>query len=275
MDHIEQKNSSKNNVRKMLDLSGKVAIVTGASYGGIGYYSAEGLAEAGASVAVSDVNSNSRGLQKTLENLEKLGVETMGFEMDVSDQNSVIAGIEKVHERFSKIDILLNNAGVMLRKPALDMSIEEWDRIIRINLTGSWLVDREVARLMIKNGNSEGRRIINVSSGYATMVGALPESAYVASKAGVANLTRDLAMEWAKYGINVNCIAPGVFYPTRMTEPLSQDPGRLEIMSRRSIKGRLGNPERDLKGIVVFLASEASEYVTAQLIFVDGGWNAW
>ena len=265
----------KNNVKLLLDLKGKVALVTGASFGGLGYYSSEAIAEAGAKLAVSDIEARKDDLALTKAHLERIGADVASLYIDVSNPDSVEKGVKNVEKTFGKIDILLNNAGIMLRKPALDMTIEEWDKVIDVNLKGTWLMDREVARSMIKEGNKEGRRIINVASGYATMVGAIPESAYVASKAGIANLTRDLAMEWASFGINVNCIAPGVFYPTNMTMPLSKDPGRLETMGKRSIKGRLGNPKKDLKGLVVFLASDASEYITAQLIFADGGWNAW
>lgn len=275
MEKADRTNDDKNNVMKLFDLTGKVAVVTGASFGGLGYHSAEALAEAGADVAICDVQSRSDDLEKTATRIRELGRKVFAFTMDVGDPDSVRSGIKMVEEKFGHIEILLNNAGVMLRKPALDMTQEEWDRVIRVNLTGTWLVNREVARSMIKQGTFEGRRIINIASGYATMVGPLPESPYYASKAGIANMSKGLAMEWAKYGINVNTIAPGVFFPTNMTKPLSDDPGRLEAMSKRSIKGRLGNPERDLKGLVLFLASDASEYVTAQVIFADGGWNAW
>lgn len=264
-----------NDVRKLFDLRGKVALVTGASLGGLGYYSAEALAEAGADVAVSDIQSRHDDLEKTANRVKELGRRTLSLDIDIGDPKSIVIGISNIEQEFGHIDILMNNSGVMLRKPALDMDKEEWDRVININLTGTWLINREVARSMIKQGSQEGRRIINVASGYATMVGPLPESAYYASKAGIANLSRGFAMEWSKYGINVNAIAPGVFYPTNMTKSLSENPGILESMSKRSIKGRLGNPERDLKGLVVFLASDASEYITAQLIFADGGWNAW
>jgi len=263
------------NVMELFDLKGKIALVTGASYGGLGYYSAEALAEAGAEVSVCDLPTRLNDLKITANRVKEIRGRSHFFDMDVANPVSVAKGIEKVEKEFGKIDILLNNAGVMLRKPSLETSLEEWENVIRINLTGTWLVDNEVARSMIKQGNFEGRRIINVSSGYATMVGPLPEASYVASKAGIANLTRDLAMEWAKFGINVNAIAPGVFYPTNMTRPLANDPEMLKFMSNRTLKKRLGDPKKDLKGIVVFLASDASEYVTGQIIYVDGGWNAW
>src|SRR5919202_3338161 len=131
---------------------------------------------------------------------------------------------------------------------------------------------RRVAREMVRQG---GGKIVNTSTLYTNIVGPLPESAYYASKAGVANLTRGLALEWGKQGINVNCLAPGVFYPTNMTAPLAKQPERLEWMRSRTLLGRLGNPEHDLKGVVVFLASPAADYVTGQVIFADGGWTAW
>jgi NAD(P)-dependent dehydrogenase (short-subunit alcohol dehydrogenase family) len=120
-----------------------------------------------------------------------------------------------------------------------------------------------------------GGRIITLGSLYTTIVGRIPEAAYYAAKAAVSNLARGLAMEFAPRGITVNCIAPGVFYPTRMTAPLGDDPGRLQAMTDRTMLGRLGDPLRDLQGVVAFLASPASAYVTGQTLFVDGGWSAW
>lgn len=262
-----------NNVKNLLDLKGKVALVVGSAYGGLGYYSSEALAEAGAKLAISDIAPKNDELAHAKKNLDEIGTDVMTLNIDVSDLESVKKGVEKVEEAYGQIDILLNTAGIVLRQTALEMTVEEWKKLMDINLMGAWLIDTEVARSMIKKGKKEGRRIINLASGHAVYVGPYPEPAYVASKAGLVNLSRDLAMEWAPYGITVNCIAPGIMYPTFMTKNI--DAAKLESFAKMNINGKVGNPKRDLKGATVFLASEASEHVTAQVIFVNGGRNAW
>jgi NAD(P)-dependent dehydrogenase (short-subunit alcohol dehydrogenase family) len=175
-------------------------------------------------------------------------------------------------DRLGKIDILVHHAGVMLRRETLDTSVADWQRVIDINVTGTWLMARAVARDMITRGYG---RIIATSSVYANIVGPIPEPAYYASKAAVANLTRALASEWGRRGITVNCVAPGVFFPTRMTQALAEDPGRLDEMAQRTLLGRVGDPAQDLSGTIIWLASDAARYVTGQVIYVDGGWTAW
>ncbi len=254
------------------DLTGQVSLVTGASAGGLGYHSALALAEHGSDLFLADQASRKEDLEQTKAAIEALGRQAeVGF-VDVADEGSVDAMVAAATGRFGKIDVLVHHAGVMLRKDAFEMTLAEWQRIVDINLTGTWLVDRRVAREMV--GRQRGK-IINTSTLYTNVVGPLPESAYYASKAGVANLTRGLALEWGKYNVQVNCIAPGVFYPTQMTAPLQAQPERLEWMRQRTFLGRLGNPESDLRGLVVFLSAAASDYVTGQVIFADGGWTAW
>jgi NAD(P)-dependent dehydrogenase (short-subunit alcohol dehydrogenase family) len=141
---------------------------------------------------------------------------------------------------------------------------------VRVNLTGSWLLAREVAPAMSATG-----RIVNLSTVYAERVGPVPESAYYASKAGVANVTRALAAELGPRGITVNCLAPGVFYPTKMTAALGADPERLQWFADRTMLGRLGDPDTDFAGPLLLLASSASSYLTGQVLYVDGGWSAW
>ena len=253
------------------NLSGKTAVVTGASEGGLGYWSAVALAQAGANVVVSDVASAHDGLDEAVTAIRDLGADALAWPADVTSPNEIDALVDAAQDRFGRIDILVHQAGVMLRKPTFDTSLEEWERVLRVNLTGTFLTNRAVARLMVEQGSGS---IINTSTIYTNIVGPLPEAAYYASKAGVANLTRGFASEWGSAGVNVNCIAPGVFYPTRMTQALSSDPQRLEQMAGRTMLGRLGDPESDLAGTVVWLASDAAKYVTGQVIFVDGGWTA-
>lgn len=256
----------------LFDLRGKVAVVTGASAGGLGHNSALALAEHGADIFLVDLEDRAGDLKEALATVEATGRRgAVGF-CDVSDEAAVDAVVSEALDTFGRLDILMHNAGAMQRKDAFEMTLDEWRRVLDINLTGTWLMNRRVAREMVETG---GGKIINVSTVYTNIVGPMPESSYYASKAGVVNLTRGLASEWGKRGVNVNCLAPGVFYPTNMTRPLSENPERLEWMENRTLLGRLGDPERDLKGAVVFLASPASDYVTGQVMFVDGGWTAW
>ena len=160
----------------------------------------------------------------------------------------------------------------MLRREIELTSPEEWQHIIDVNLTGTWLLNRAVAPVMRAQGSG---RIINFSTVYAERVGPIPESAYYAAKAGIANVTRAVASELGSSGVTANCLAPGVFFPTRMTEPLRDDPERLRWFSERTLLGRLGDPARDLSGPLLLLASDASSYMTGQILYVDGGWSAW
>lgn len=256
----------------LFDLSGTHALVTGSGEGGLGAAMAIALASAGADVAVLELESGIERAEQTAAHITDHGVESLAVSGNVAIQDSVNRAVTTVEERWGHIDILVNAAGIMLRKPSVETDIGEWQHVIDVNLTGTWLVSNRVAPGMLKRGYG---RIINVASQYAQLAGPLPEPAYYASKGGVANLTRGLASEWGKQGVTVNCIAPGTFYPTAMTRPLAQDPERLDWMTSRTLLGRLGNPATDLAGPTLFLASEASAYVTGALIPVDGGWTSW
>ena len=154
---------------------------------------------------------------------------------------AVFASVIAAHGR---VDIVVNAAGVMLRKAYDETTLEEFDRVVRVNLTGTWLVNREAGKAMTPRGSG---RIVNLTTVYAERVGPVPESAYYASKAGVANVTRALAAELGPHGISVNCLAPGVFYPTPMTAALAADPDRLEWFAARTMLGRLGDPDARLR----------------------------
>lgn len=257
----------------MAELEDQVAIVTGGGVGGLGLHSAMALGRAGARVCISDLQARSDDLDSARAQLEAAGVDCLAVTCDVTDERDVDQLVQASTAHFGRVDILANHAGVMLRKDSLDTTLEEWNRVLAINLTGTWLQNNAAARAMLDGGR--GGRIINTSTLYTNIVGPIPEPAYYASKAGVANLTRGLAAEWGRHGITVNCLAPGVFYPTNMTAPLREQPERLRWMEERTMLGRLGDPERDLGGVVAFLASDAARYITGQVLFVDGGWTAW
>jgi NAD(P)-dependent dehydrogenase (short-subunit alcohol dehydrogenase family) len=236
------------------DLAGDVALVVGAAPGGLGERAAQALADHGATVVRADLDGDDEELLR----------------VDVTDESSVKALVAGVLSRHGRIDVLVNAAGVMLRKAYDETSLAEFEHVVRVNLTGSWLLAREVAPAMSATG-----RIVNLSTVYAERVGPVPESAYYASQAGVANVTRALAAELGPRGITVNCLAPGVFYPTKMTAALGADPERLQWFADRTMLGRLGDPDTDFAGPLLLLASSASSYLTGQVLYVDGGWSAW
>ena len=266
------------NVPSPFDLHGTSAVVTGASPGGLGYAAARSLLAHGARVVLSDRPGTEDELRAAVARLpgEVGAAESDGTTSwcvaDVADEADLARLARTAEDTLGGVDVLVHTAGMMMRKPTLETSREEFERVISVNLTGTWLVDRAFAAGMIGRGHG---KIINTSSVYTSIVGPLPEPAYYASKAGVANMTRGLAAEWGRDGVTVNCLAPGVFYPTRMTAPLAEQPGRLEQMTQRTMLGRLGDPDRDIGGTVVWLASSASDYVTGQILLVDGGWSAW
>ena len=252
-------------VKQLFDLSGRIALVTGGSRG-LGLQIAEALGEMGAKLALTARKKNE--LDEAVAHLAKQGIEASAFVCDIGKRDQIPALVDAVLAKFKKIDILVNNAGTSWGAPAEDHPLEAWDKLINLNLTGTFLLSQQVAkRSMIP---ARWGRIINVAS-VAGLIGSDPRVvetvSYNATKHGVVGLTRQLAAEWGEHGILVNAICPG-FFPSKMSRGVLEKTAALvtEVTPNR----RLGN-EEDLKGIAVLLASEASRHITGQAIAVDGG----
>jgi len=262
-----QKRESKTLMDLCFDVKGQTAIVTGAS-SGLGVTFAESLAEIGINVVIAA--RRYERLVKVAEELSnKYNVIVIPVKTDVSQEEQVINMVNTAIENFGSLEILVNNAGIASLSPSVDMSLEEWKKVIDVNLTGVFLCARTAAREMIKRKYG---KIVNIASIYGAVGDIFPTAPYYASKGAVINLTRALAIEWAPYKINVNAIAPG-FFPSEMTTPIFQDEKSLKYILSRIALGRTGEP-LDLKAALIYLASPASDYLTGQTIFVDGGWTA-
>lgn len=244
-------------------LNGKVALVTGAGRG-LGQGMALCLAEAGADIAGLDVIS----LEETAAKVQALGRHFMPITCNLREANPAQAGevVEQVVREFGRLDILINNAGIIRRAPALEHSEEFWNDVLHINLDAVFFLSQAAGQVMAGQGSG---KIINVASMLSFQGGILVPS-YTAAKSGVAGLTKALANEWAGKGINVNAIAPG-YMATDNTAPIRGDEKRSAAILERIPAGRWGEPA-DLSGVVVFLASAASDYVQGAIVPVDGGW---
>ena len=244
------------------DLSGRVAIVSGASRG-LGAGMAIGLAEAGADLVV--VASSAR-LQETVDKIKALGRRCIGVQVDLIDTKVIPKIIDATLKEYGRLDILVNCAGIIRRAPALEFSEKDWDDVIQINQKATFFLCQAAAKEMVKQKKG---RIINIAS-LLSFQGGIIVPSYTASKSAVAGLTKALANEWAPLGITVNAIAPG-YMATEMTEALQNSAERAPAILARIPSGRWGTPE-DMKGLAVFLASDAAEYIQGQVIAVDGGW---
>lgn len=244
------------------DLSGKVAIVTGTSRG-LGQYFARALATAGADIVITSRNISS--LAEFKKEIEALGRKAYPVELDVRDYSSIQRMVEVVIKETGKIDILVNNAGCNIRKPAVDITWDDWNTVLDTNLRGTFFVSQAVAKHMI---NRNYGRIINIGS-VTSVFGYAGITPYCASRGGVKQLTMSLADDWGSYGITVNCLAPG-WFKTEQNKVLYENKEWVEYICDRIPLKRPGKPD-DLDGAIVFLASDESKYFTGQTMLIDGG----
>ncbi|MDA8306743.1 MAG: glucose 1-dehydrogenase [Deltaproteobacteria bacterium] len=251
---------------ELFDLSGRVALVTGASKG-LGKAFAVALASAGADIALHARNIDDLKAVKSL--IETRGRRAEIFYTDVLDKACIDDSVASTLETFGQIDILVNNAGVNVRKPVLELSADEWDMVLNTNLRGYFLMARAVVPAMLSRGSG---KVINVASIFGAV--ALPtQLAYASSKGGVMQMTKVMALEWAKQGVQVNAIGP-TYFETPLVAQLRNDPERYQFIVDRTPAGRWGQPE-ELAGLIIFLASRGSDFITGQTIFIDGGWTIW
>jgi gluconate 5-dehydrogenase len=256
------------NTQKLFDLTGRVAIVTGGA-AGLGRQMAEALAEMGAQLVLCA--RKVERCQQAAQELQALGIKAVAMPCNVTVKEEVDRMIETTVAEFGRIDILVNNAGISWGAPAADMKLEDWNKVLNTNVTGMFLCSQAAGRVMIQQQRG---KIINIAS-VAGLFGGPPEIVdavgYSASKGAMISFTRDLACKWARYNIHVNALAPG-WFPTHMSQWVLDHRGDQIIKSVPL--GRFGGND-DLKGAVAFLASDASNYVTGQVLVVDGGLSAW
>ena len=245
----------------------QIAVVTGAG-GGLGRAFVEGLAEAGAEVVIAELPDLLERAEAAATAIRATGARAHALPLDVTKVDSIQQLVDTVVARLGRIDILVNNAGVQVRRQALEVSEEDWDRVLQVNLRGVFFCAQRVGRQMVAQRQG---RIINIASQNG-LVGMEDRAAYCSSKAGVINLTRVLALEWAEYGITVNAVAP-TFVITPLTAPMWEDPELHEGVLRRIPLRRLAQPE-DVVGAVVYLASPAAAMMTGTTMVIDGGWTA-
>ncbi len=249
---------------ELFDLSEKVAIVTGASRG-LGQYFGRALAKSGADLVITSRDLSS--LTEFKQEIESLGRKALAVQLDVLSQSDIENMVRMTINEYGKIDILVNNAGLNIRRPSTDVSQQDWDTVLDTNLKGSFFCAQAAAKEMIKQKHG---RIINVGSCTCVfgMEGIAP---YTASRGAILSMTRSLAAEWGKFGITVNVLAPG-WFKTAQNAALYENKEWVDYITNRIPLNRPGQPH-DLDGTVIFLASDASEYITGQIILVDGGFT--
>jgi gluconate 5-dehydrogenase len=251
-------------VDELFRLQGKVAIVTGGSRG-LGRIMAEGLAEAGANVVLCA--RKLEACEESAEALRSMGAKCLALRCDVTEPADVQTLVERTVDELGRVDVLVNNAGYAWEAPFEKVTLEQWSRTFAVNATGTFLCSQEAGRRMIEQGSGKIVNILSVA-GMASVDPRLADSVpYSASKGAVAALTRDLARKWCLYNVNVNAIAPG-YFATKMSQYLIEH--RREALMNSIPMGRLGEPD-EIKGVVVFLASPAADYITGQILAVDGG----
>lgn len=250
---------------ELFSLRDKVALVTGAGKG-LGKSMALALSESGAHVVV--VSRTLPDIEATAKEIQENGGKSLPIAVDVTKEEGVVRMVETILREFKTIDILVNNVGTFIGGPLLESSIEDWHKMLEINLTSTYLCSKVVGKHMVERQNG---KIINISSALG-IFGARESGAYCASKGGVIQLTKALAIEWAKYNINVNSIAPYSLETEKTSTMLEDEKVKKALISKIPLS-RIGQPS-DVSGTVVFLASKASDYITGQVIFVDGGFSA-
>ncbi|MEP7286698.1 MAG: SDR family NAD(P)-dependent oxidoreductase [Chloroflexota bacterium] len=252
------------NVADLFRLDGKTALVTGARRG-MGRAMAVALAEAGANIIGVSTSLEANGSAVEAD-IRAAGRTFAGYACDFADRALLYAFIQQISADFPVIDILVNNAGIILRKPAAEHPDDYWDKVIEVNLNAQFILSREIGKRMVER--KRGKIIFTAS--LLTFQGGINVPGYAASKGGIGQLTKELANEWAPHNVQVNAIAPG-YVNTDNTEALRNDPVRSKTILERIPAGRWGEPD-DFKGPIVFLASNASNYVTGTILTVDGGW---
>lgn len=249
---------------KLFDLSGKVAFVTGATHG-LGMAIATGLGKAGAKIVINDISREK--LDNAVQEYKKNGLDVSAYLFDVTDEEAVKEYVAKIENEAGQINILVNNAGIIKRIPIVEMSAEEFRQVLDVDLTGPFIMSKEIAKRWIERDT--GGKIINMCS-MMSELGRNTVSAYASAKGGLKMLTKNMATEWAKHNIQANAIGPG-YFATSQTAPIRVGGHPFnEFIINRTPAGRWGDPE-DLQGAAIFLASKASDFVNGQVIYVDGG----
>lgn len=249
-------------IQELFNINGKIAMVTG-STGGLGSSFAKGLAENGTVVILN--GRNREKLDEQVQSLRSAGYNVHGYAFDITSSEEVCHAVELINKEVGPIDILVNNAGINLRAPLENYKDEDWDKLIGINLTGAYKVSKAVVKAMIERRSG---KIINIGS-MQSELGRPTIAPYAASKGGIKMLTKGMAVDWAKYNIQVNGIGPG-YFKTELTKPLYENPEFDAWLRGRTPSNRWGDPE-ELIGALLFLSSPASAYVNGQMIYVDGG----
>jgi gluconate 5-dehydrogenase len=248
----------------LFDLSGKIALITGGTHG-LGMAMATGLGKAGATLVINGASSQEK-LDLAVNTYKSLGIEAFGYLFDVSEESQVIKNVDKIQSEVGSIDILVNNAGIIKRTPLEDMEVADFERVIKVDLVSPFIMSKHVVKGMIKRKQG---KIINICS-MMSELGRNTVGAYAAAKGGLKMLTRNMATEWAKHGIQVNGIGPG-YFATEQTKPIRVNGHPFnDFIIGRTPAGRWGNPD-DLQGAAIFLSTKASDFVNGQIIYVDGG----
>ncbi|UKM66458.1 gluconate 5-dehydrogenase [Flavobacteriaceae bacterium GSB9] len=248
----------------LFDLKGKTALVTGATHG-LGMAMAMGLGKAGATLVVNGASSQDK-LDNAVAEYKSAGYEAHGYLFDVTDEAQVMENVAKIEKEVGHIDILVNNAGIIKRTPLEDMEVEDFEQVLKVDLVSPFIVSKHIVKGMIERG---GGKIINICS-MMSELGRNTVGAYAAAKGGLKMLTRNMATEWSKHNVQVNGIGPG-YFATSQTAPIRVDGHPFnDFIIGRTPAGRWGDPE-DLQGAAIFLSSKASDFVSGQIVYVDGG----